>query len=80
MAKRPNIRRVAKPKRFADVLRNAIVDSDMSWYRISQNAECSEQLISRFMRGEGMPTLTKCEDLARAIGLRMVLAPLEGKQ
>jgi ribosome-binding protein aMBF1 (putative translation factor) len=60
---------------IAEQLREAIEQSGMSRYRISQLSGISEAVLSRFASGQTDLTLSNTDKLCAALGLKVVLKP-----
>ena len=60
---------------IADQLRQAIDQSGMSRYRVSQLSGISEAVLSRFATGQTDLTLSNTDKLCAALGLQVVLKP-----
>lgn len=59
--------------KLIDQLRNAIETCGKTRYRISKEAGIAESVLSRFMRGENVLTITNAERLADYFELEIVL-------
>ena len=58
---------------FADRLRAAIEDSDMSRYQLAQETGISQSMLSRFVHGQSDLTLEKAQRVADVFGLDIAL-------
>jgi ribosome-binding protein aMBF1 (putative translation factor) len=56
---------------FSEQLREAINDSGMSRYRLSQRTGVSQVVLSRFVRGEAGMSLATIDVLVEALGLEL---------
>lgn len=56
---------------LTDVLRTAIQQSGLTYYRISKATEIDEATLGRFARGETSVRLDKADRLAAYLGLRL---------
>lgn len=58
---------------FAQQLRAAIEDSDMSRYQLAKESGVSQSMLSRFVHGQSDLTLEKAQLVADVLGLRIAL-------
>ena len=57
---------------FSDVIRDAVVESGISGYRLSKVADVTPAVIQRFLAGERGINLSTLEKIARVLQLRLV--------
>ncbi len=60
-------------------LKRAIIDSEMSCYRLSKVTNVDQAVLSNFMNGKRTITLTTAGKLALALGLRLERIEKKGK-
>jgi len=64
---------MSKKLSFTDSLRRAIIDSDLTRYRISKLTGISQPILSRFVSGERGIRLPKLDTLAVLLGLQVTV-------
>ena len=64
-----------KQPTITDVLRKAIEDSGLSFYRIAQDTGVTSQSLLRFQRGETSLRLDKADAVAEYLGFRLTPDP-----
>lgn len=62
-----------KQAKFSDQIRQAIDASEFSRYRIANEIEISQALMSRFMSGERGLSMESLDALAEFLGLRITI-------
>lgn len=68
------------PSSLSDVLRQAIIDSELPLKRLSREADVARASLIRFVRGERSLHLTAADKLAAYFGLSLVAdKPRKGK-
>jgi DNA-binding phage protein len=67
MAKQADI----DPNTISGQLRQAIIDSGLSFYAVARAAGLSPGMVTRFMAGDRAPSLETVDKLAAALGLRL---------
>lgn len=55
-----------------EAIKNAILSSSMTQYRICKLSDIENSVLSRFMRGQGSLTLTTTEKLCEVLNLKLV--------
>lgn len=64
--------RINKSVRISDRLRDAILTSERSRYRLAKDSGVTEAALSRFVRGERSLSLESVDALCEALGLELV--------
>jgi hypothetical protein len=68
-----------KPTPFSDQLRAAVLNADVTRYRISKDTGISESILSRFVRGDAGLSMEYVDRLCERLDLRLV-GPVSAKK
>ena len=61
------------PKKLSDQIRQAVVDSKVSRYRISKDTEIDQSVLGKFVSGERGISMETLDVLAEYLGLRIMM-------
>lgn len=71
---------MAKQLPISDQLRAAILNAEVSRYRIAKATGVSESILSRFVRGEANLSMAYMDLVCEHLGLRLVAEPKKPKR